>query len=121
MAAFLHMSNLAPSSQKARLLAVLEDTHKFTRRETMQEFISYYGEVSRNAWNYYFSLIIITDKTKEQLDYLTEQIHLTPSGDIIDKYTFIEPEKDTEDYQILRQTGQREMTFSEFEKYIRLT
>lgn len=85
----------------------------------MQAHIDAYG--SANGWAYQFSLVIITDKTKTELDYLTEEIYLSPSDEIINKYTFIEPEYDTSDYWKMRNTGQIVLTFAEFEKYMRLT
>lgn len=117
--ALLHFSNLAPSAEKATLLAVLDDSISFHKKETMQAHINHYG--SSDGWAYQFSLVIITDKTKAELDYLTEEIYLEPSDEVINKYTFLEPEYDTPDYWVMRNTGQIELTFAEFEKYMRLT
>ncbi len=115
----LHFANLAPSSKKTTLLSVLSDDHVFKRNDTMQEYIAYHG--SSDGWKYNFSLIIITDKTKEELDYLIDEIFLTPSAESINKYTFIEPVYDSVEYWIMRNTGQISLTFAEFQQYVRLT
>ncbi len=115
----LHFANLAPSAIKATMLSILGADHVFTRNETMQAYIAFYG--TREGWTYPFSLIIITDKTKEELQHLEDVIYLAPSDSYINKYTFVEPEYDSADYWTLRNTGQIHLTFAEFEKYMRLT
>ena len=103
----LHFSNLAPSSEKATLLSITGDDHKFSRNETMKSHADHYGNTDK--WNYFFSLVIITDKNKEELKYLLED------------HTFTEPEFDTDEYWVMRNTGQISLTFSNFEKYMRLS
>lgn len=115
----LHFSNLAPSSKKTTLLSVVSDDHVFTRNETMQAHIEYYG--SSVGWNYDFSLVVITDKTNEDMEYLTEKIHLEPSDSTVNKYTFLEPEKDSEHYLSLKINGVVYLTFAEYTKYMELT
>jgi hypothetical protein len=114
----LHFSNMAPSSKKATLLSVLDDSHVFTRNETMQASFEFHGNSS--YWKYYFSLVMITNKTKEELEYLLDEIFLEPMNDYIKKYKFIEPPVGSEFYNLLRNTGQLSVTFTEFEQYIEL-
>lgn len=116
---FLHFSNLAPSAEKATLLSVLDGSIKFHKKETMQAHIDAHG--SSEGWRYQFSLVVITDKTADELQYLKEEIYLEPSDTAINKYTFLEPIYDTKDYWTMRNTGQISLTFNEFEKYMRLT
>lgn len=88
----------------------------------MNAFVEHYGEAKRTSWGYHFSLVIITDRTKEELGYLLDAVELTPMPDgYVNKYTFVEPDYGTEDYWTMRSEGQISLTFSEFEKYIRLT
>ena len=115
----LHFSNNAPSSKKTTLLSVSHDSHVFTRNETMQAHADFFGGVDN--WKYPFSLVIVTDRTKEELEYLLDQVFLEPSNTIINKYTFIEPMLDSEHYSILKNTGQIYLTFTEFQPYMRLT
>jgi hypothetical protein len=115
----LHFANLVPSANKASLLSVLSDTHKFTNNEAMQAHIEYYGSI--DGWAYPFSLVIITDKTHTELQHLLEDVYLSPSDEYVRKYTFLEPALNTPDYLTLKSTGQIELTFAEFEQYMRLT
>jgi len=119
MPVHLHFSNLAPSAKKTTLLSVTDGNHVFTHNETMQSYMSHHG--SSVGWGYFFSLVIVTDKTKEELEYLLEEIFLEPSNDLVSKYTFLEPEYDTTDYWTIRNTGQIALTFAEFQQYMRLT
>lgn len=114
----LHFSNMVTSSKKGTLLSISDDSHVFTHNETMQAHIDFFGNADN--WKYPFSLVIITDKTKEELGYLLEQVFLEPSSVLIDKYKFIEPEYDSADYWTMRNTGQITMTFAEFEPYVEL-
>ena len=113
--ALLHFSNLAPSAPKGKLLSVLHDDHGLSPKMNMKKFITSSG--SSETWPYTFSTVFITDKTKEDLDYLLEEIILF-NNSTVRKYTFTEPAKDTEHYSILKSTGEIYLTFAEFEQYI---
>ena len=67
--ALLHFSNLAPSAPKGTLLSVLHDDHQLSPKMNMKKFIVSGG--SHQTWPYTFSTVFITDKTKEDLEYLT--------------------------------------------------
>ena len=118
MSAALHFANLAPSAKKTTLLSVLDGEHKFSHKETMQAHLSNGGLI--DTWPYYFSLVIISDKTKSELEYLTEEVYLEPSNESTPKYKFLEPEYDTSEYWEMRNTGQIILTFAEFEPFIGL-
>ena len=116
----LHFANLAPSEKKGTLLSVLDDNHVFTRNETMQAHIESGGLIEN--WPYVFSLVIIADKTKAELEYLLNDVRFDAvSGEFINKYKFKEPVYDSAEYWTMRNTGQIAMTFAEFEPYIELT
>lgn len=118
MSTFLHFANIAPSSEKSTLLSILKGTHVFSAKETMQAHLVNGGSIE--TWSYMFSLVIITDKTKEELDHLQDEIYLVPSSTTIKKYTFMEPEFDTVEYWKMRNTGQISLTFAEFQSFIGL-
>lgn len=104
---------------RAEFITIAPDGHVFTKNEGMQEWIAS-GE-SAEAWHRRTSKIIITDRTKDQLDYLRDPLvtyATTPPEKIGSKYSCKEPSKETAFYQSLLTTGEVTVTFSEFEPYI---
>lgn len=108
----LHFANYAPSSTRSTLLSVLDGSHKFSFRETMQEHFSNGGNIEN--WSHAFLLIIITDKDKADLDYLLDDTEL---GRV---HSFSEPIEGSEHWNELASTGQISLTFADFEQYIRV-
>jgi hypothetical protein len=120
MTAQLHFSNLAPNAAKGTLLSIESGDHVFTQKETMSQFLAAGNAIEE--WEYIFSLVIISDKEKDELDYLLNDVRLdTETGNYIQKYKFKEPDFDTSEYWTMKNTGQITMTFSAFERYIELT
>lgn len=60
MAAFLQFSNLCPSLPKGKITCVLDNGEDFRKGDAMAAHELFYG--TKEGWNYYFSLVIITIK-----------------------------------------------------------
>lgn len=110
MAALL-FANLAPSANKAELIGVFDDTHRFSRNERMKEWIDSGGK--KEDWNYYFSVIYITDKTKTELTHLMSEL-----DDGSKAYKFSEPDRASQEWQELRENGETSMTYSKAGAFI---
>lgn len=111
----LHFSRLAPSAERNTLLSILPIEHKLTKKESMKEHRDFYGNI--DDWGYHFIVYVINDKTVQELDYLLDTDE--DSGFVGQKYIFDEPLTGSDHYNEIYNFGQVELSFSEFNQYIR--
>lgn len=112
-----NQSNIA----KGEIVTIVEDSHQFTHNECMAEWISKGN--SPQAWFRTFSLVRVTDKTKSELDYLTEPLYnnATAEREILNirKWFFIEPPEQSPHYIDLLDSGEVSTMFEECLPYLR--
>lgn len=96
---------------KTEIITVVDGGHAWTKNESMQAFIAS-GGLFEN-WSRQFSIVIVTDKTQEELSYLRDY---NDSGDR--KYFFIEPERSTSEWKDLYLNGQTMRNWSLVETFI---
>lgn len=89
----------------------------YTHNETLAVWRSRFP--TRNIGEYHrnFSLIKITDKTKEDIEYLTDAIIV--DGEPINKWYFASPDSSTDEWEVLFLTGEIKKTFAEVLTFIR--
>ena len=102
------------------IVTVQNMEHKLSPVETMGEFLLSGGVYS--DWSRLFSKGIVTDKDESELSYLLETIR--PIGEdgepyIQNKYYFVQPEVNTELFNILLATGEVSAPFVVFNQYLR--
>lgn len=97
---------------KAEIVTIVDGNHRFSKFETMAEWVSS-GE-NQSEWSRLFSLIIVTDKDKEEIMYLCDTL-----DGLINKYHFVEPDATSNFYKQLMTNGEVITTFDNVEKYIR--
>jgi hypothetical protein len=98
---------------KAEIVEVCSIDRLFSAKESMQSFIDK-GGLFEN-WDRKFSVVIITDKSEEDLSYLNESKESDP---FIKKWLFTEPQRDTLEWQDLYLMGQCERSWSVVSQYI---
>lgn len=96
---------------KAEIITVVDGGHVWTRKESMQSFIGSGG--SFDDWSRQFSVVIVKDKTQKEVAYL---MGCNESGER--KYFFIEPDRESSEWNDLYLTGQVEREWSVIETFI---
>ena len=104
------VSNIS-SVARSEIIILAAGGHVWGRRETMSAWVQA-GNLKED-WNYVFSLIIVTDKNKEDLDYLLDMILVEQN-----KYHFQTPAPLSDEYQELLNTGQISAPWSVVSQYI---
>lgn len=99
------------SIAKAEIILIEKDIHKWGYMESMQEWLD--SGNTFESWPRTFSIVKVTDKSKEELQYLLEE---NQQG--LNKYHFIEPAQDTEIFQTLYLAGEYESNWSVVSQYI---
>lgn len=109
--AVITISNTS-SVPRAEILCINESDHKFSKNESMKEWIGS-GE-SAESWSRLVTQVYITDKTKSQVEYLLEPLvdHQTsPPVKVSNKYYFSEPDANSPLWQEMYLTGEAHATF----------
>ena len=96
---------------KAEIVVVVDGDHLWSKNETLLNWQKD-GE-SFESWPRTFSLVIVTDKTEEELRYLQGY---NSAGDR--QWFFIEPEQTTDEWSELYLTGQTERPWSVVSSFI---
>lgn len=118
MACQILVSNNSNTS-RGNIIAIVDDSHIFSANESMQEFLKVGGAFEN--WPRVFSLVKVTDKTKEELEYLKDQLisFVTAEPEAIGpKYSFAEPAKDSTEWMELYLDGEIERPFNVVESFI---
>ena len=101
-------------------MAIVDIDHEFTKNESMQKWIGS-GELIE-TWGRLTTLIIVTDKNKEELQYLRNPLTHIIDGEIqstgMSKYYFTEPSPESDMYQELFLNGQVSLPFEIVNTYI---
>lgn len=110
------------------IVAIVDELHVFSPQETLSSWEMSAAPNDRSNWNRNFTLVRVTDKTKEELGYLTEPLMLPeedwsvdpetgqpgpetdPSG--LRKWHFAIPPEGSGEYNALNQYGEIECPFS---------
>lgn len=106
------------NAPRGKIVTIKDDSHVFTKNESKQEWIDS-GE-SAETWSDLTYLFYVTDKTKSQLDYLTDAtIDFTqeipiPVGDL---YRFDLPTSGTF-FDTIDLNGEYHDTWSVYEPYL---
>ena len=104
------VSNIS-SVTKTDIILIADGDHVWGTRETMASWVA--SGNSKGDWDRVFSLVIVTDKTKEDLNYLLDEL---PDGR--GKYHFLEPQVANPLYIDLYNNGQAEAVFDVVNQYI---
>jgi len=110
MACQILVSNIS-SVERTEIIIMFDGDHVWGSKETMQSWIA--AGNTKESWDRVFSLVIITDKTLEELSYLTDTL---PNGN--NKYHFNEPPKLNPICVELLDKGQVSLTFDVASEYI---
>ncbi len=84
---------------RAELIVVVDGDHQWSKNECMQSFLAGGGKFE--DWSRQYSLVIVTDRDAEDLEYLMDD-----NEEGLSKYFFIEPDSSTDVWQELFSTGQ---------------
>lgn len=96
---------------KAEIITVVDGEHIWTKNESMQAFIA--GGGLFDDWSRVFSIVIVNDKSKEDILYLQDY------NDVGDRqWFFIEPSQDAPIWMDLYLTGQVFADWSVVNAYI---
>lgn len=98
---------------KAEIVELCDIDRVFSSSESMQVFIENGGLFE--DWSRKFSIVIISDKLKEDLLYLND---CKESDPYVKKWLFSEPAKDTNEWKDLYLTGQVAREWSVVSQYI---
>ena len=104
---------------KAEWIALVEIDQQWTKNETMQAWIESGGTVDN--WGRAFSLVIVTDKSTEEMKWFTEKLIEDIGGTLTatqNKYHFVQPDPQSEFFQELYFTGQVSVTYNELSPFI---
>jgi len=103
---------------KGAISDIVDNTQKWTHNETLAAWIIKYPTRSLVEYHRNFTLIKITDKTVEELLYLTTPV-VVDENPVGVSWHFIEPEKISPEWNELFTTGETTKTFAEVEPYLR--
>ena len=98
---------------KAEIVELCDIDRLFSSNESMQVFIDNGGLFE--DWSRKFSIVIVTDKSKEDLSYLND---CKKSELYIKKWAFSEPPRETQEWIDLYLTGQVSSDWDSVGKYI---
>tara|TARA_R100001377_G_scaffold28569_1_gene15490 strand:+ start:4352 stop:4708 length:357 start_codon:yes stop_codon:yes gene_type:complete len=89
----------------------------YTHNETFAAWRSKFPNNDVSEYHRNFSLIKISDKTSEELSYLTG--HTFIDNDIVNRWYFVLPSSSTDEWKVLFLTGEISKTFAEVLIFIR--
>tara|TARA_R110000737_G_scaffold352936_1_gene401217 strand:- start:525 stop:881 length:357 start_codon:yes stop_codon:yes gene_type:complete len=115
MACHILVGNKAGDS--GEISSVTNPKENYTHNETLNAWLLKYPSRPVTEYHRNFSLVKVSDKTKEDLAYLTS--HLVKGDLISNKWYFVSPSSDTSEWLELFQTGEITKTFAEVLPYIR--
>lgn len=98
---------------KAEIVEICDYDRVFSVNESMQVFIANGGGFEN--WSRKFSIVTVTDKTKEELSYLSD---CQASNEYIKNWLFLEPPTTTAEWNDLYLTGEVTRDWSIVSKYI---
>lgn len=84
----------------------------FSKNETFSEWVKK-GE-NPEAWSRLFSLVIVTDKSMSELQYLNDSY-----SDTVKKWLFTVPERGSIEFQELYETGEIKRNYSDVLPYLK--
>ena len=96
---------------KAEIITVVDGDHVWTKNESMQAFIDSGGKFE--DWSRQFSVVIVTDKSKEELQCLQDYNSVGER-----QWFFVEPAQSTDEWQDLYLLGQTERAWSVVSSFI---
>ena len=96
---------------RAEIVAIVDGDHKWSIKESMQEFIKSGGLFE--DWARTFSIVKITDKSLNEILFLNDSY-----DDAVSKWLFIEPVNTTQEWQDLYLTGEVSRTWSIVNQYL---
>ena len=100
------------SIPRAEIITIVSDDHILSENESMQAWLSNGGTIE--TWSRLTSIVKITDKTLEELNYLLD---ITDTGE--NKWYFAEPDPESLFYQTLYIAGEITTTFDEMNPFLR--
>ena len=102
---------------KGSISTIKPDASMWTHNETLEKWIVKFPNRPLNEYHRNYSLVIVSDRTSEQLLYLVEAVII--DGNPVDiAYHFTEPDSTSEEWKELFTTGQITKTFDEVELYL---
>ena len=96
---------------RAEIVAIVDGNHKWSIKESMQEFIKSGGFFE--DWARTFSIVKITDKALSEILFLNDS-----NGDAVSKWLFTEPLSTTQEWQDLYLTGEVSRPWSVVSQYL---
>ena len=106
------------AGDKGEIIVIGSSTHVWTHNETFKSWILKFPEKEPSEYHRNFTLVIVSDKDPEQLDYLGEVLQLdgAPLGL---RWSFIEPDTSTDLWQELLITGEVTLPWSVVSMYLK--
>ena len=104
---------------KTEWIVLVDGEHLWTKNETMQSWIDSGGTIE--SWGRSFSLVIITDRVLEEMQWFTDMLIEDIDGTLTateNKYHFVQPDPESLFFQELYFTGQVSVTYAEVEPFI---
>ncbi|MCP4987592.1 MAG: hypothetical protein GY928_16495 [Colwellia sp.] len=101
------------------IVALLDSDHIFSPNETFNAWVR--GGNNPAEWGRSFTLVKITDKTRDELLFLLDPYVINGGIEPISngrKYSFVEPSKDSALYKMLLDDGESETAWSIAEPYL---
>jgi len=96
---------------KAEIISIVDSDHVWSTKESMQSFLGNGGLF--DDWSRTFSVVIILDKAASEIGFLNDR-----GENMLTKWVFLEPPRDTQEWIDLYLTGEVSRTWSAVGKYL---
>lgn len=96
---------------KTEIVSLASGDNKWSAIESMQQFLMNGGLF--DDWSRLFSIVKITDKNLNDIQFLNEA-----NDDVVRKWVFIEPPRETQEWKDLYLNGEVSRTYAEISQYL---
>ena len=106
------------AGNKGELVAIGSSTHAWTHNETFKSWILKFPENEPSEYHRNFTLVIVSDRDTEELEYLSETLEAddVPLGP---RWSFLEPDTSTDLWEELLTTGEVTLPWSVVSMYLK--
>ena len=102
---------------KGEISSVSTPDTNYTHNESLSAWLVKFPNRPTSEYHRNFSIIKASDKTKKELDYLTDAVII--NGEPFNKWYFLEPDSSSPEWIELFQTGEITKPFDEISPYLR--
>ncbi len=103
---------------KGEIIVIASSSQKWTHNEVLSAWLVKYPDKPVNEYHRNFSLVIVSDRTPEQLAFLSNNL-VVDNEPSLPQWYFSEPAQQSLEWSELFTTGQIEKTWVELEPYLR--